>query len=102
MPSNTAQLPPRAERQVFKSPFQASTTDDFRRSSDSATGVGAPRQEIYLAAMNANTDNNRNEVWKNSVGQEKYESTMLPLAKPLGGKVEKRGYATNPTQSSAS
>ncbi len=63
--------------------------------------MGAPRQEIYLSAMKANTDNNRNEAWKNSVGQDTYESTMLPSAKPLGGKVEKRGYATNPSQSSA-
>jgi hypothetical protein len=39
--------PPPPRHTVHKQPFQTSTTDDFRRSSDTSSGVGAPQQAIY-------------------------------------------------------
>ena len=39
--------PPPPRPTVTKQPFQTSTTDDFKRSSDTASGVGAPQQTIY-------------------------------------------------------
>lgn len=46
MPAGVNQPPP-PRPIVTKQPFQTSTTDDFRRSSDTASGVGAPQQAIY-------------------------------------------------------
>jgi hypothetical protein len=92
------QLSPPQKKHVFKSPFQTSTTEDFKRPSDSGTQNNAPQQAIYAEFTKTSE---RNAAWKNSVGQDAYESTQLPQAKPLGGSPNNRGYSTNPSQSAA-
>ncbi|KAL9190163.1 hypothetical protein ACHAXT_007374 [Thalassiosira profunda] len=59
------QPPPRGN--VSKAPFQTSSTDDFKRSS----GTPQPNDRAPRSASN-------NNQWKNTVGQDAYESTQLP------------------------
>ena len=46
MPSGGNMSPP-PRPTVTKQPFQTSSTDDFKRSQDTSSGVGAPQQTIY-------------------------------------------------------
>lgn len=106
MPDNNRDIPQPThspQTKIFKAPFQTSSTDHFKRSSDVASGVGAPQQPIYAALSRSSINNNqRNAAWQNTVGQDAYESTQLPNMRPLGGLVsQKPSYHTNPSQSSA-
>ena len=83
-------------KQITKSPFQTSTTDSFRRPSDTATSSTAPQQPMY-----AEFTKTKSNTWKNSVGLDTYESTLLPGNKSRDSGRGQEGYATNPSQSSA-
>ncbi|KAL3789692.1 hypothetical protein ACHAWO_001040 [Cyclotella atomus] len=99
--NNNVQQPP--PKRVFKSPFQISTTEDFKRISDTGTSPNAPQQPIYAEFTKTSNrgSSNSSPAWKNSVGQDAYESTQLPNSKPLGGRDTNGGYRTNPSQSAA-
>jgi len=94
------QQTPRIAKRIFniKAPFQTSTTDDFKRVSDTGTSFSAPQQPLYAEFTKSSRTS---QAWENSVGQDSYESTQLPHSVPLGGIVDKEVYKTNPSQSSA-
>ncbi|KAL9185590.1 hypothetical protein ACHAXT_003367 [Thalassiosira profunda] len=71
--------PPPQQKKEVKAPFQTSSTDDFRRSSDVGSGVGAPQQPLYQSsAKGGGSGRADNPAWRNSMGQDVYGSTQLP------------------------
>ena len=77
MPSNMATgqtaKPPRMRVDDLKMPWQTTTTDEFRRKSDGPPRGNAPQQPMYQGRDRSDT-----VPWRNNVGNDSYESTLLP------------------------